>query len=124
MYTCPMVGCSAENLLAALECKMTGTKKRKPADRTAVVPVRLPTQEIDRLETEAAAAHLSRSAYIALLLSGQRPPEYSAELAALAQIISVCATIKVSRSIEDHQMHDLKLLVRTLAVALREEPIR
>lgn len=89
--------------------------------KTATVTVRLSLDEIAKLDLEAAAVHMDRSPYIRMILSGRSPPQPSASLAALAQLISVCATIKTAQGGDRQQLQDLELLVRTLARAVREE---
>lgn len=88
---------------------------RTTSSPTQPVTIRLLKSHIARLENEAAAAMMSRSAYIEARLIGNEQPHAYPHLSALAHLISIHATIERAGTINDDQLNEIKLLVLQLA---------
>ncbi len=81
---------------------------------TKTIPVRLPINEIARIEREAAAAGLSRSGFIATVLRDREPSPYPA-LAILGQVIAMRQLVLITQTVTDDQIDHLTELVAELA---------
>ena len=91
--------------------------KRSEAPKAAptkTIPVRLPVQEVARIESEAAAAGLSRSGFIAAVLRDCEPSPYPA-LAILGQVIAMRQIALKTQTISTDQIDHLTELVADLA---------
>lgn len=91
--------------------------KRSEAPKAAptkTIPVRLQVSEIVRIESEAAAAGLSRSGFIAAVLRDREPSPYPA-LAILGQVIAMRQLALKKQTITTHQIDRLTELVADLA---------
>lgn len=91
--------------------KRSQTPKAAP---TKPIPVRLPVNEIARIEKEAAAAGLSRSGFIAAVLRDREPSSYPA-LAVLGEVIAVRQQALKTQTITANQIDHLTELVVDLA---------
>ena len=87
---------------------------KKASAPTEPVTIRLHKSHIARLESEAAAAMMSRSAYVRARLLGHEP-QPCPQLAALAQLISIHAIVERTGTTSEEQVGELKLLVLQLA---------
>jgi len=94
------------------------SQKKKPS--TEPVTIRLHKSHVARLENEAAAAMMSRSAYIQSRLLGDEPQPCS-RLAALAHLISIHAVIQRTGAIDAGQLDELRLLVLQLSRSAYDE---
>ena len=91
--------------------------KRSEAPKAAptkTIPVRLQVNEIARIESEAAAAGLSRSGFIAAVLSDREPSPYPA-LAILGEVIAMRQLVLSTQTITADQIDHLTELVADLA---------
>ena len=91
--------------------------KRSEAPKAAptkTIPVRLPINEIARIEKEAAAAGLSRSGLIAAVLRDREPSPYPT-LAMLGQVIAMRQLVLNTQTVTDDQIDHLTQLVADLA---------
>ena len=87
---------------------------------TGTVTIRIPKMQIARIELEAAASGLSRSAYIeARLRYDDLVPCPS--LAALARVIAVHEVVVDAKAVDAQQLEELKLLVLQFAQAAHRE---
>ena len=91
--------------------------KRSEAPKAAptkTIPVRLQVNEIARIESEAAAAGLSRSGFIAAVLRDREPSPYPT-LAMLGQVIAMRQLVLNTQTVTDDQIDQLTKLVAELA---------
>ena len=91
--------------------------KRSEATKAAptkTIPVRLQVKEIARIESEAAAAGLSRSGFIAAVLRDREPSPYPM-LAMLGQVIAMRQLVLNTQTVTDDQIDQLTKLVAELA---------
>ena len=91
--------------------------KRSQAPKAAptkTIPVRLQVNEIARIESEAAAAGMSRSGFIAEVLC-DREPSPSPALAILGEVIAMRQLVLSTQTITADQIDHLAELVADLA---------
>ncbi|WOK35463.1 hypothetical protein [Sphingomonas sp. C3-2] len=84
------------------------------------VTIRIPERLLRKIEARAAAAQMSRSAYILARLAGDEP-EVSPALAALAQLIAIHATVQRSAAVNPEHMRTLTELVDRLSRLVHRE---
>jgi predicted DNA-binding protein len=93
-------------------------QKTKAGSRT--MSVRLPNSHADRLNAEAEAKCVSKSALITEALYGRMRPPYPA-LAALARIIEIAQVAKRSAIVNDATIDDLRTQIQILRELARGE---
>lgn len=91
--------------------KRSETPKAAP---TKPIPVRLPINEIARIQREAAAVGMSRSGFIAAVLRDREPSPYPA-LAILGQVIAMRQLAMKTETITTDQIDRLTELVADFA---------
>ncbi|HIM01093.1 MAG TPA: hypothetical protein EYG46_08900 [Myxococcales bacterium] len=84
------------------------------AAQSKPIPVRLSLEEIARIESEAAAASMSRSGYIASVLRDRVPVPYPG-IAVLAQVIAMRQSVLETKTISVEQIQQLTELVAVLS---------
>ena len=92
----------------------------RPAPHSSPVTIRVPRQLLNKIETRAAAAQMSRSSYILSRLSGEAL-EISPPLAALSRLIAIHANVEKSGTVDAAQVNELADLVDRLSLAIRRE---
>lgn len=87
---------------------------KKISSSTEPVTIRLHKSHIARLENEAAAAMMSRAAYIQARLLDHEI-QFCPQLSALAKLVSIHALVERAGATNDAQLDELKSLVLILA---------
>lgn len=96
------------------------SKRSKKSAATDTVTIRMATDQIARLDQEAAAALMSRSAYIQARL-GSDESESFPTLAALGEIIAIHQIAAKSDTITSEHLAELKRLVLQLTQSAHRE---
>lgn len=92
---------------------------RNAPDSTPVT-IRVPARLLRKIETRAAAAQTSRSAYIVSRLSNDAP-DSSPSLAALSRLIAIHALVERSNTVSADHLRELSELIDRLSLAAHHE---